>query len=117
MSADIGELESIRKRLAVWSMRMTTASKSGHPSSCLSASHVVTALYFGGFLRFDASDPTGADRDRFIMSKGHAAPILYAALAEKGVFPTSELLDLRKIGSRLEVTSLATCSSFNSRTS
>lgn len=81
---------------------MTTAAGSGHPSSCLSASHMVTALYFGGFLRLDPKNPHAPGRDRFIMSKGHAAPILYAALAEKGVISTDELLNLRKIDDRLE---------------
>ncbi|MFN7952067.1 MAG: transketolase [bacterium] len=99
---DLARLEQIRKRLAIWSIRMTTAAGSGHPSSCLSASHMVTALYFGGFLRLDPKRPDAPERDRFIMSKGHAAPILYAALAEKGVVETSELLNLRKIGNPLE---------------
>ena len=99
---DVGQLEQIRKRLAIWSIRMTTAAGNGHPSSCLSASHIVTALYFGGFLRLDPKAPHAPDRDRFIMSKGHAAPILYAALAEKGVFPTDTLMGLRKIGDPLE---------------
>lgn len=81
---------------------MTTAAGSGHPSTCLSASHLITALYFGGFLDVDPADPKSPDRDRFILSKGHAAPILYAALAERGFFPTDELMNLRKLDSRLE---------------
>jgi transketolase len=99
---DLVRLEQFRKKLAIWSIRMTTAAGSGHPSSCLSASHMVTALYFGGFLRLDPKQPHAPGRDRFIMSKGHAAPILYAALAEKGVIPTDGLLNLRKIGDPLE---------------
>lgn len=83
-------------------VRMTTEAGSGHPSSSLSATEVITALYFGGFLRHDAKNPHWPDRDRFILSKGHAAPVLYAALAEAGYFPHGELMTLRKLGSPLE---------------
>ena len=83
-------------------VRMTTEAGSGHPSSSLSATEVITALYFGGFLRHDAKNPHWPDRDRFILSKGHAAPVLYAALAEAGYFPHDELMTLRKLGSPLE---------------
>lgn len=99
---DTDTLEGIRRRLAVWSIRMTTAAGSGHPSTCLSASHLVTALYFGDVLRYDVARPDWPDRDRFVLSKGHGAPILYAALAERGAFPTARLMDLRTIGSPLE---------------
>jgi transketolase len=81
---------------------MTTAAGSGHPSSSLSAVEVVVALYFAGFLRFDPRQPQWRERDRFILSKGHAAPVLYAALAEAGYFPVDELMTLRKLGSPLE---------------
>jgi transketolase len=81
---------------------MTTEAGSGHPSSSLSATEVVTALYFGGFLRYDAKTPHWPDRDRFILSKGHAAPVLYAALAHAGYFPREQLMTLRKLGSPLE---------------
>src|SRR5262249_22965572 len=83
-------------------VRMTTEAGSGHPSSSLSAAEVVTALYFGGFLNYDAKNPHWPDRDRFILSKGHAAPVLYAALAEAGYFPKEEIMTLRKLGSPLE---------------
>jgi len=83
-------------------LRMTTEAGSGHPSSSLSATEVITALYFGGFLRHDAKNPLWPDRDRFILSKGHAAPVLYAALAEAGYFPHGDLMTLRKLGSPLE---------------
>jgi transketolase len=99
---DIAALEAMRKRLAEWSIRMTTAAGSGHPSSCLSMSHLITALYFGGYLRWSPEQAGDPERDRFVLSKGHAAPILYAALAERGAFPTDELLTLRKFGSPLE---------------
>ena len=83
-------------------LRMTTEAGSGHPSSSLSATEFVTALYFGGFLNHDPKNPHWPDRDRFILSKGHAAPVLYAALAEAGYFPKEEIMTLRKLGSPLE---------------
>jgi transketolase len=83
-------------------LQSTTEAGSGHPSSSLSAVEFVTALYFGGFMQYDVKNPRWADRDRFILSKGHAAPVLYAAMAEAGYFPVSELMTLRKLGSPLE---------------
>ncbi|HZR00307.1 MAG TPA: transketolase [Chloroflexota bacterium] len=80
----------------------TTEAGSGHPSSSLSAVELMVGLYFGGVLRYDPKRPHWPDRDRFILSKGHASPILYAVLAEAGYFPTSELHTLRKLGSPLE---------------
>jgi transketolase len=80
----------------------TTAAESGHPTSCLSAVELMTSLFFGGFLKFDVSDPTNANNDRFILSKGHAAPLLYALYAAAGVVSEAELLSLRQFGSRLE---------------
>jgi transketolase len=89
---------SIRKNI----ITSTTTAGSGHPTSSLSAVEVAVALYFGGFLRHDPKNPHWLQRDRFILSKGHAAPLLYAALAEAGYFPTSELATLRKLDSPLE---------------
>lgn len=83
-------------------LTMTSEAGSGHPSSSFSAVEVLTQLYFGGIMRYDPKNPHWPDRDRFILSKGHAAPILYAVLAEAGYFPTSELNTLRKLGSPLE---------------
>ena len=83
-------------------VRMTTEAASGHPSSSMSATEVVTALFFGGFMQYDARRPDWPDRDRFVLSKGHACPVLYAAMAEAGYFSTDELLTLRKLGSPLE---------------
>lgn len=83
-------------------IEMTTEAGSGHPSSSFSCTEIVTALYFGGILRHDPKNPTWPDRDRFIMSKGHAVPALYAAMAENGYFPVDQLKTLRKIGSPLE---------------
>jgi transketolase len=80
----------------------TTTAGSGHPTSSLSGVEVAVALYFGGVMRYDAKNPDWPDRDRFILSKGHAAPLLYAVLAEAGYFSTDLLPTLRKIGSPLE---------------
>lgn len=75
---------------------------SGHPGGSLSCTDIMTALYFGGVLDHDPENPSKEDRDRFIMAKGHAAPALYATLAEAGYLPVEELKTLRKIGSRLQ---------------
>ena len=80
---------------------MIGQAKSGHPGGSLSATEIVTYLYFEE-LRIDPTNPKWDDRDRFILSKGHAAPVLYAALARRGFFPTEELSTLRKIGSHLQ---------------
>jgi transketolase len=80
----------------------TTTAASGHPTSSLSAADIAVALYFGGVLRYDAKNPHWPARDKFILSKGHAAPLLYAVLAEAGYFSTDMLPTLRKIGSPLE---------------
>ncbi len=80
----------------------TTAAASGHPTSSMSAADIVTALYFGGVMRFDPNNPKAPGRDKFILSKGHAAPLLYAVLAEAGYFSADLLPTLRKIGSPLE---------------
>jgi len=81
---------------------MTTRAGSGHPSSSWSATEIVVALYFGGILRFRPDEPWWPERDRFIMSKGHAAPLLYAALAHAGYFDRQELWRLREINSPVQ---------------
>src|SRR5439155_818139 len=73
----------------------------GHPGGSMSAADIVTALYFH-VLRVDPKNPTWPDRDRFVLSKGHACPVWYAALAERGFFPVDELLTFRKLNSRLQ---------------
>ncbi len=102
MTPDLDALKARARDLRADILRCTTEAGSGHPTSSLSAVEVLTALYFGGFLRHDAKNPKWPDRDRFILSKGHAAPGLYAALAEAGYFPKDELMTLRQLGSRLE---------------
>ncbi len=97
-------LEQIREKarlLRIHSMRATTAAGSGHPTSCLSAAELVAAIFFHA-MKFDPANPNSPEGDRFVLSKGHAAPILYAALAEAGVFPVSRLVTLRQFASELE---------------
>ncbi|MGH9383817.1 MAG: transketolase [Vicinamibacterales bacterium] len=94
-------LKNIATRLRIDSIRSTTAAGSGHPTSCMSAAEVMAALFFGE-MRFDPTNPKHPHADRFVMSKGHAAPILYAAWAEAGAFPRESLLNLRKLTSDLE---------------
>jgi transketolase len=81
---------------------MIAAANSGHPGGSLSAVEIITALYFGGVLRHDPANPEWPDRDRFIFSKGHGVPALYAALAERGYFPVDELATLRQVDSRMQ---------------
>ncbi|MEN6412975.1 MAG: transketolase [Veillonellales bacterium] len=78
-----------------------TEAKSGHPGGSLSAADILTVLYFAE-MKVDVRNPADPARDRFVLSKGHAAPVLYATLAEKGFFPAEELLTLRKIDSRIQ---------------
>ena len=77
------------------------SAKAGHPGGSLSATEVFTYLYFEE-MNIDPKDPKKADRDRFVLSKGHTAPGLYSALAERGFFPKEDLVTLRKIGSHLQ---------------
>ena len=97
----VKEMEAMAKKLRRHIITMTGKAGSGHPGGSLSAVEIVTALYFG-LLRHKPSDPGWTDRDRFILSKGHAAPLLYAVLAECGYFPIDELLTLRQLDSRLQ---------------
>lgn len=89
------------KRLRRHVVAMTTEANSGHPGGSLSAVDILATLYFQ-VLRYDPGDPKWPDRDRFVLSKGHAAPALYATLAEAGFFPVPELMSLRRLGSRLQ---------------
>lgn len=97
----IGEMKAIAKRLRRHIITMLGKAGSGHPGGSLSAVEIVSTLYFK-LLRHKPSDPHWSDRDRFILSKGHAAPVLYAVLAECGYFPVEELATLRQIDSRLQ---------------
>ncbi len=101
IETDIELLKGIANTLRIHSINATTAAGSGHPTSCCSMADLMASLFFG-HMRYDAKNPKHHNNDRFILSKGHAAPILYAAWAEAGLFPAEELLKLRTIGSDLE---------------
>jgi transketolase len=94
-------LKNIATRLRIESIRSTSESGSGHPTTCCSAADIIAALFFAE-MRFDPTDPQHPGADRFVLSKGHAAPILYAAWAEVGYIPRAELLRLREFTSDLE---------------
>lgn len=83
-------------------IKMLKEAGSGHPGGSLSAADIVASLYFGGVMNYSEADPQHPERDYFILSKGHAAPVLYAVLAELGYVPEDELLTLRKLHSRLQ---------------
>jgi len=100
-TADIQHLKKITQEIRVDIIQMLAEAGSGHPGGSLSAAEIVTALYFHK-MRHRPQDPFWADRDRFVLSKGHCCPVLYAALAKTGYFPQEELLTLRKLGSRLQ---------------
>lgn len=94
-------LRNIATRLRIESIRATSEAGSGHPTTCCSAAELMAALFFGE-MRYDPKDPQHAFADRLVLSKGHAAPILYAAWAEAGYISRSELLNLRELTSDLE---------------
>jgi transketolase len=101
MPASIDTLREKGRRLRIHSLNATTEAGSGHPSSCLSAADIVSVLFFHE-MRFDPKDPRNPANDRFILSKGHAAPLLWAAYAESGIVDEAQLLTLRRIDSVLE---------------
>jgi len=101
MTIDYQALNDTARQLRISIIRSVYAAKSGHPGGSLSAADIVTALYFYR-MKIDPRQPEWDQRDKFILSKGHAAPVLYAALAERGFFPKEELLTLRQLGSRLQ---------------
>ncbi|WP_103895599.1 transketolase [Caloramator fervidus] len=101
MMRDIQKLKEIALTLRKDIIKMLTESGSGHPGGSLSAVEILTALYFSE-MRIDPNNPRWEDRDRFVLCKGHAAPVLYAALAERGFFDKKHLSTLRKLGSILQ---------------
>ena len=101
IDTDIELLKGIANQLRIHSITATTAAGSGHPTSCCSAADLVATLFFSQ-MRYDAKNPHYYNNDRFILSKGHAAPLLYAAWAENGFIPVSELATLRQFTSELE---------------
>lgn len=101
MSTKVEQLQSIAKTIRKDIVAMLTESASGHPGGSLSAADILTVLYFDE-MNVDAKNPHNPERDRFVLSKGHAAPVLYSALARKGFIPVEDLKTLRKIGSNLQ---------------
>ena len=100
-SASLKEMEALARRIRRHIVTMIGKAGSGHPGGSLSAVEIVSSLYFR-VLKHKPQDPQWADRDRFILSKGHAAPLLYTVLAECGYFPVAELATLRQLDSRLQ---------------
>jgi len=94
-------LKKIAKRLRIHSLKMTSEAGSGHPTTCLSMAEIAACLFFDE-MRYNIHDPFDWSNDEFVLSKGHAAPILWACYAEAGIFPLQNLMDLRKISSPLE---------------
>lgn len=90
--------EEIARKIRIDVIRAVHAAGSGHPGGSLSAADIITALYFGE-MRIDPKNPKWEERDRFVLSKGHAAPAQYAALGERGFFPVEDMMTLRKLGS------------------
>jgi len=99
--AKLSELKEKARQLRADILRMLAAAGSGHPGGSLSAADLLAYLYFYK-MRHDPGNPNWRERDRFVLSKGHAAPVLYAALAEAGYFPKTDLDSLRKFGSHLQ---------------
>ncbi len=100
-AALVDRLKEVARDLRITDIEMITEAGSGHPGGTLSAAEMVTALFFHK-LRLRPDEPHWPDRDRFVLSKGHCIPIVYAAMAKLGFFPEEELNTLRKIGSRLQ---------------
>ncbi|MDE0445095.1 MAG: transketolase [Spirochaetaceae bacterium] len=101
MGTDTAALQHRAEMLRIHSINMTSASASGHPTTCMSAAEIMSVLFFDE-MRYDPRDPDALANDEFVLSKGHAAPVLYAAWAEAGTIPVAELQELRNFDSRLE---------------
>jgi transketolase len=100
-SARVPALRNIATRLRIDSVISTSEAGTGHPSTCCSAAEIMAALFFSE-MRYDPRDAKNPDNDRFVLSKGHAAPILYSAWAEAGIIRREDVLKLRRIDSDLE---------------
>jgi len=101
VSKSVSELVDLSRSVRREILKMTTAAGSGHPGGSLSSADLVTSLYFSE-MNHSPDDPDDPERDKFVLSKGHACPLLYAVLAELGYFPKEELSSLRKTGSMLQ---------------
>ncbi|HEX9709320.1 MAG TPA: transketolase [Candidatus Thermoplasmatota archaeon] len=100
--AEVGRLKELARELRRDIVTMVFEAGSGHIGGSFSATEVIVSLYFGGVLRYDARKPKWPDRDRFVLSKGHATPILYSTLAHAGYFPHDDLKSFRRIDSHLQ---------------
>ena len=101
MTTSIDALKEKGRRLRILSLKATTEAGSGHPSSCLSAADLISVIFFHE-MQFDPRDPHNPANDRFVLSKGHAAPLLWAAYAEAGIIDVKDVLTLRRLDSILE---------------
>ncbi len=99
---NITELKAMARTVRSDIVTMIHQAGSGHPGGSLSSADLMVGLYFGGIIKVDPADPEWAGRDRFILSKGHVAPVVYSVLARKGFFPVEELATLRRLGSILQ---------------
>lgn len=99
---EIKRLKEMCKSVREDIVTMTHDAGSGHPGGSLSAVEIMTVLYFGGIMQVDPENPDWEDRDRFILSKGHVAPVVYSVLARRGFFPVSAMKTLRRMGSILQ---------------
>ena len=97
----VQEWNELAAQLAVDSIRASTEAGSGHPTSSMSAAHLLAVLY-ADHLRYDVSDPKNQANDRFVLSKGHASPLMYSVLKAVGAITDEQLLSFRKLGSPLE---------------
>src|SRR3990170_4375294 len=100
-TADLGRLTAIARECRIQIIRMLTHAGSGHPGGSLSVIDILTTLFFAR-MRYDPKRPDWPDRDRVVLSKGHAVPALYSVMAKAGYFPESQLITLRKLGSPLQ---------------
>lgn len=98
----IEKLSELARLIRYYILTATTHAGSGHPTSSLSAAELMTALFFGGILRYDVSNPDDPNNDRIIFSKGHASPLFYALWATAGQVSEAEMLTYRQFGSPLE---------------
>src|SRR5581483_12369823 len=101
MPTSIDTLKEKARRLRILSLKATTEAGSGHPTSSMSAADVMSVIFFNE-MRFDPKDPRNPANDRFVLSKGHAAPLLWATYAEAGIVSESDALTLRRLDSNLE---------------
>jgi transketolase len=101
MTTEVKKLEEAASKIRISIIEMLTEARSGHPGGSLSCTDIITALYFSE-LKVKPQDPLWEDRDRFVISKGHGVPAVYAAMAHLGFFPEKELFTLRKTGARLQ---------------